>query len=211
MPILYPANLYSLEVETMVEDVPTKFRQYWRLASGSPAAFPALDLVNAWAAAELTLLKAILSSTVQVMRIIGRCMRPVDGIPYEANYADTDVGSAAAEPLPPSIAILLKFRSNSPSSRNNGHVYISGCPESGWVNGAWTAGILADAATLADGMGSNFAGANPATIYTPCVVSRFLNGVERVTAVTYDIVSTSVSTNISQQRRRQSGKQGIVT
>jgi len=211
MPIVYPANLYSVDIEMMCEDVPANIKQYYRLATGSPVDFPALDLVNIWVSSNMGPLLDCLSSAIQVMRVIGRCLHPSDGVPYEANFDETNVGTGGAEPLPPSIAALLKFKTTSTFSRNNGHAYLPGCPENTWVNGAWTAGQGTFLTTLVNAMAASLPSPTPGVIYAPCVVSRFLGGVERVTAATFDVISGSYSARISQQRRRMSGQQGIKT
>lgn len=209
MPILFPANLYSVETELMCEDVPCTIKQNYRAATGFVADYPAFDLVDAYVANVVPKLLDLLASTIVVMRVIGRCCRPIDGIPYEANFTEAEMGTGSAEPLPPSIAALIKFRTSSGYSRNNGHLYIPGIPEDVWINGAWDSGFVTLVGAFGVAAVTPLVGASITHIYQPCVVSRFLNNVERVTAATFDISDFSLSPRISQQRRRQSGQQGI--
>lgn len=209
---MYPANHYSIQVDLMVTDVPCTFGLKYRLESGSPPGFPALDLVTTFVTTIVPALLDVLSSGVQLQRIIGRCLRPDDGVPYEANFDETNVGTAAAEPLPPSIAMLVKLKTISPNSRNNGHFYLPGLPEVKWVNGVWVAAFLStEVAALLALLNVAMGSATPGVEYRPVVLSRYLEGEKLDDPVSFDVQTATVGTKISQQRRRQSGKQGIKT
>lgn len=205
-------DVQLLTVETMVEDVPCRFGLYYRRSSGAAPGFPALDLVNGfWTVINAALLD-VLSSLVRVMRVTARPLVPTDGVPYEANYDDTVLGTGGAEPLPPSIAMLIRLRTLSLDSRNNGHIYIAGVPENVWVDGTWEPGAFVPLVNIFMAfLETPFLGSGGIATYTPCVVSRWLNGVPRVPPVTFDIDTAFLSGDISQQRRRQSGQQGIQT
>jgi len=194
----------------MVADKASLFIICYRLDSGSPAAYPALDLVGAFAATILPVLLPVLSSSVKVMRIMARCLVPTDGVPYEGNYDDTVIGTGNAEALAPSIALLIRLNANSTNSRNNGHLYIAGVPENVWVNGVWEpATFLPLAQTLAQNLALPLGASSAGKIYDPVIVSRLLNNVPRVPPVYFDVIYGDVSPLISQQRRRQSRQQGI--
>lgn len=203
------AGVFKVEIETLVLDVPTKVGLYYRHSSGAAAGFPSFDLVTALDASLKTKFLDVLATTVLLMRIIGRPLDGVSGPPYEANYVSTVVGTGAgADPLPPSVAALVKLQCTSPNSRNNSHIYIAGVSEVAWVAGEWAAGFVADMATLSAELTDPVVGASGAT-YTPCVVSRYLAGMKRFPPVTFDLVTCTLMGDVSQQRRRQSGRQGI--
>lgn len=206
------ANVYSAQIELLVADVPASFGMHLRLASGTPAGFPALDVAGTIFATIGADLLAVLASTTRLMRIVVRCLTPTDGIPYEANYDTTKIGTQTAEALPPSVAMLLRFRTASTNSRNNGHCYIPGVPADVWIAGEWEPTTFVPLALiLATDMWIPMTSGASGLQYIPCVVSRFLAGVPRTPPVTFDIVGASVMGRVSQQRRRQSGIQGPST
>lgn len=203
-------GLYRVSVETLVADVPCTFTLAYKNLTGAPGNH-AIELAGLVFTQISGALLAVLSSSVWLMRIIARPLNPEDGNPYEANYDDSNVGTGGAEPLAPSLAMLLKLRTISDNSRNNGHLYISGVPENVWVDGVWEPATfvpLVDTLNTALA-GVLFAAGNP--FFQPVVLSRFEDGVELADPVANDINLISLAPRISQQRRRQSGRQGIGT
>lgn len=203
-------GVVHLEVETLVYDVPCKFGVYYRVVSGGPVTFVAKDMVNTFVAGMFASLKAVLSSSVRIMRVIGRPLDPADGNPYEANFDESHIGTGAAEAIAPSIALLIKMRTDSTSAKNNGHVYIAGVPEGVWVDGGWEpATFIPLVNTFISQLTGMAALSTSGAVVKCCVVSRFLAGVKRTPYITFDVVSSSVGARVSQQRRRQSGITGI--
>lgn len=203
------SGVFRIEVDLLCEDVPAKFGLYYKRISGGPAADQCPDLVDLWWATFAATLKPILSSFTIIQRIIGRALTPSDGNPYEANFVTTTVGTGAAEPMPPSIAALFRIRCTSTNSRNNGHFYVPGIPESVWVNGAYTGGFITSAGNFSAALLADIGPSAGGVSYGPCVVHRFEDNIELVNPTTFDYLSVELQPKISQQRRRQSGQQGI--
>jgi len=201
---------YRSEFETMVNDVPCRVGLCYRHSSGGAAAYPASDLAAGLFTAVWAKMKPLLATPVRLMRIIVHPLDATGGNPYEANYDNTVIGThASTEPLPPSIAALFKLRCSSPQSRNNGHIYLAGCGDSAWNDNQW---IFGGGSALADWLtqlAAAVTGGGGSAIYKPCVVSRFDAGVKRPSPIAYDVVSASLVNRASQQRRRQSGMQGM--
>lgn len=202
-------GVFHVAMNTMCEDVPTTINLYYRRSSGAPATYQALDLADCWKTNVWPSIHPMLASVVILMRIVVRPLLASEGNPYEANYTEAEHGTGAAEPLPPSVAALLKLKCVSPSSRNNGHIYLAGCPESAWVNGAWTGAFITLSATLGAILRSSLPASAAGVVYSPVVVNRYAAGVKLVPPQTFDMDDVTLSTRISQQRRRQSGQQGI--
>lgn len=206
-------DVFSVQTELMVDDRACMIDMHYRRSSGGPAGFPASDLAAIFHTAIGGPLLAILATTVQMMRIIVRPLDGASGPPYEANYSDTEIGTGlGTDPMPPSIALLLKLRCSSPNSRNNGHLYIPGIPEAVWSNGVWiAAGFVPAVTTLRSAIAGNIGPSAGGCTYTPVVLSRYLANVKRVPPVTFDVTGCELRPLVSQQRRRQSRKQGIKT
>jgi len=201
---------YRGEFELLVQDVPCRVGLCYRHASGASATYPSSDLASGLFTTVWSKMKALLATPTWLMRILVHPLDATGGNPYEANYDTTNVGThAGTEQLPPHIAALFKLKCASPMSRNNGHLYLPGCASSAWNDNQWIFGggsALADFITAISG---TVVGGGGAANYKPVVVSRFVGGAERPSPVAFDVTSASLVNRSSQQRRRQSGKQGI--
>jgi hypothetical protein len=126
-------------------------------------------------------------------------MRFADG-PVVSNDTNAGVGAVSAGgSMPISSSICLTLRTANRGRSGRGRIYLAGFAESQWTNNEFSSGLEASLETL----WSNFQVACGVVGWTPCVVSRYLNGAHRTTALAQPITSGEVrSLKEAHQRRR---------
>lgn len=135
----------------------------------------------------------------------------VDEIPGCINY-DGVTGTIVSDPLPSNVAMVLSQLTNAPNSNANGRIFLAGMPEVNMDTGILDAAYGVIAQVFADSLLDDLDVTGPPTAtFVPVVISRFLDGIKRVSPVAHDLISVAVKLATRQQRRRTTRRVGLST
>lgn len=139
-----------------------------------------------------------IGNAVQLVRVQVRDLTVVDGLVVEQTAGLPLSGTDAAAAAPNSAACVTSLRTGLAGRSRRGRIYIGGLTEASTtattVNIVTAVGIQNAHAQLQSTI--NFLG------YDWVVVSRYLNGVARITALISNIITLITNSGIDTQRRR---------
>lgn len=123
---------------------------------------------------------------------------------YERSYANVP-GSDASDSLPPQCAVVFSLGTALKGRSYRGRFYLPGVCEGSTLAGALTAAATTNYLTISAQLLAVFGPSGSNANWRLAVISRYLNGVERVTPVGTPVTSVTLNTTIYTQRRRVAG------
>ena len=121
-------------------------------------------------------------------------------------------GSSFVVSCPANMAAKSYWGTTSPNSKHNGATNWSGVPISFQDGGQLTAPAISSYQFLMNTLDNVLTGVGTGSAeFTPCVISRWLDGVKRVTPVPYFITNHSLSSYLGNMRRRSRKGRQITT
>lgn len=145
----------------------------------------------------------LLSSSLQLVRLVGTLLDAVDAVSVTLNVSPPLAGGVAAESLPNNVAYTVTFLTSQRGRSFRGRNYVPGLTidsvTANTISATVRVGLLAFYNALRDAIvGSG---------YQMVVVSRRTNNAPRTTGVTTPIIDfTTYDTNLDSQRRRLPGR-----
>lgn len=119
-------------------------------------------------------------------------------------------GTVTGDSLPANIAAIISLPTNAPASKHNGRIYISGLSEESQDEGALEAGQKTLMDDFAAKLNDTIEPDSPETaVFTPVVISRFVDGAPRVPPIGFAVTTPIAKTDLRQQRRRKTPAFGV--
>lgn len=159
------------------------------------------DFLNAWETACLTAFQDAVSDNVFFDRIAARSFVKEQCLPGN-DQLNAKQGSIVEDAIPENLAVVLQFRQDEVSSKNNGRIFLSGLTEGQVVDGLVTLtatnGVLADLGTA---LTTTVVGASGRHYDLVALQRRALGA--PITPVAHIVTVFHVSRAIASQRRRK--------
>lgn len=132
-------------------------------------------------------------------------VKPGTRAPYIHTFSAVAGSDITGDDLPPQSSLVVTWRTTLKGRSYRGRTYLPGWKESQQASGTWAANATTAASDWADEMMRLYDGGAVNPNYQLSVVSRYLNGVKRLTPVATAIVSRSTRSVVYTQRRRTIG------
>lgn len=143
----------------------------------------------------------LLNSNVRLWAVEAKDAGAEDGLVRAYQPAVPDVGGVAGEAAPYQLAMLITLKGDAGSKPRRGFKYIGGFSVSDQDDQAWLPATRTAVDTAWGNVLSDINVGDRAFV----IVSKYLNGAERVTAVTNTLDTYEVQGNFSSQRNRRYG------
>lgn len=143
--------------------------------------------------------------TISIGSLTFNDVKPGTRAPYIYSFTPVAGDAGAVDDLPPQDAMVVTFRTLLKGRAYRGRMYLPGWSEGAQSNGTWGAAYTGYANDFATELRRLYDGDTVNPNYRLGVISRFLNGVERVTPVITPVVSHTVRSTVYTQRRRTVG------
>lgn len=203
MPFVPVPNTLMVEVVFEYDSQVVENTLYFERPEGAIDGAEILALLNAIRTTIQTELLPLLTSTIQLVRLVGTLLDAVDAISVTLNVSPPVAGGVAGEALPNNVTYAIQFKTNSRGRSFRGRNFIAGIPADGvdgnQIDPTMRTGLLAYYSELSSVAASEG--------WQHVVVSRISNGNPRVTGVT-TVVSAYATADayIDSQRRRLPGR-----
>lgn len=190
-------NCVEVTLNATVTDVPVVNR--WYVDVGHDVTFADFDAVfdvfDAWISTDLS---AIQTTSIKYNTLVIKDVDHEFG-PEQVYTPTATQGDRAVVNAPNSTAVVVSLRTAFSGKAYRGRTYVGGIANAD-IDDPTHLGIL-NAASFASVFQNLVDALNAATL-TLVVVSKFLNGVKRATAIVTEIIALIVNTRLDNQRRR---------
>lgn len=207
MPGVPLTNVFHLNVQTRLDDKVFTFGGYFRSISGYDANVSAVHCVTGFYAANIALIRGILSEQTTVEGIYCTHAQAESALPWTFPIGGLP-GLRTGNGMPPASSLVLSLKADSVDAVRQGRAYIAGFSKDDIEDGRPNAALSAAGTALASSWIVPFT--DSGETFEPVLVCRVRNGAP-VTPFALTITIASMSPVLYSQRRRASRQRGYVS